>query len=360
MADNMRAKRPHFDIVGFGALNLDHVYAVPQLVKDGGVPVTASSIEAGGSAANTIYALAKLGKRCGFVGVIGDDEAGRMILDSFRQVGVDTSGITVCPGAATGQTICITAGQRQKAIYILPGANDLLGPDSVDMSYLSDTRYVHVSSYLGESAFRCQLDAVRNLPDQVGTSLALDAVYAGHGLHALSDLLQRCSVLFANGDELQQLAGQDLRSAIEACLDMGCKVVAATFGGGKPEQPKVSPSSSEEATACIVATRPRHGRRTREHAVPAVRTHRGAVVDTVGAGDAFAAGFLFGLLQRKHSLPACGALGHTAAGFCLTELGARKGLPTKEDLLARFDDSFRSFLDRGRGSGRVANSIQTG
>jgi len=80
-------------------------------------------------------------------------------------------------------------------------------------------------------------------------------------------------------------------------------------------------------------------------------------VDTVGAGDAFAAGFLFGLLQRKYDLPACGALGHTAAGFCLTELGARKGLPTKQDLLTRFGNSFRSFLDRGRKAKPVADSI---
>jgi len=353
----MRAKKPRFDVIGFGALNLDHVYAVPQLVIDGSVQVTASSVEAGGSAANTIYALAKLGKRCGFVGVIGDDEAGRMILDSFHQVGVDTSGIAVCTGTATGQTICITAGQRQKAIYILPGANDLLSPDSIDMSYLSDTRYIHLSSYLGESALRCQLDIVKSLPDQVGTSLALDAAYAGHGLQVLSDLLQRCSILFANADELQQLTGQDLHSAIEACLDIGCKVVAATFGAGKPEERKASASSSQEATACTIAAKPSHGHRTREYTVPAVRTHSGATVDTIGAGDAFAAGFLFGLLQRKYSLPACGALGHTAAGFCLTEPGARKGLPTKRDLLARFGDSFRTFLDRERKSKAVPNSI---
>ncbi len=355
----MRRKRPRFDVVGFGALNLDHVYAVPRLVIDGGVAVTASSVEAGGSAANTIYALAKLGLRCGFVGVMGDDEAGRLVLDSFHRVGVDTSGIAVRPGGATGQTICITAGQRQKAIYTLPGVNDLLAGDCVDMSYLSDARYVHVSSFLADSAFRCQLDAVRSLPERVRVSFALDGVYAGHGLGGLRDLLRRCAALFANGDELQQLAGGDLHSAMEACLDSGCKVVAATFGGGRREG-RTSSRSSGEATACVVATRGRRGQRIVEHAVPAVRTHRGAVVDTVGAGDAFAGGFLFGLLQRRYGLAACGALGHTAAGFCLTELGARKGLPTRKALLARFGRSFRAFLGGGRGSGRAADTTKAG
>lgn len=360
LADDMGAKKSRFDVVGFGALNLDYVYAAPEVVIDGGVPVTASSVEAGGSAANTIYALAKLGMRCGFVGVIGDDEAGRRILDSFHEVGVDTSGIAVHPGAATGQTICITAGQRQKAIYILPGANDLLSADSIDRSYMSDTKYIHLSSYLGDSARRYQLDTVRELADPVEVSLALDAVYAGHGLDALSDVLGRCSVLFANADELQQLADRDLHSAVEACLGLGCKVVAATFGAGKTAPENASAASPKEGTACIVATRPRRGRGIREYAVPAVRTHRRAIVDTVGAGDAFAAGFLFGLLQRKYSLPACGALGHTAAGFCLTELGARKGLPTERDLLARFHKSFRSFLDREPKGKVIPGSLQRG
>jgi sugar/nucleoside kinase (ribokinase family) len=110
----------------------------------------------------------------------------------------------------------------------------------------------------------------------------------------------------------------------------------------------------------MIAAKRRRERGIREYTVPAVRTHSGAIVDTVGAGDAFAAGFLFGLLQKEYSLPACGALGHTAAGFCLTELGARKGLPSKQDLLARFDDSFRSFLDRERKAKPVADAIETG
>ncbi len=365
MADQVsaegRSARPRFDVVGFGALNLDRLYRVPQLIRDGGAEVLSSTAEPGGSAANTVYALAKLGLRCGFVGVVGDDDAGSAILRSFEEVGVDTGGILVKPSASTGQTICITAGEGQKAIYIIPGAKTALQSRHVDLSYLSDARYVHLSSFVGETPFSQQLQVVKGLSPQARVSLALDDVYARHGLLAMTPLLRRCAVLFANAEELRELTGQELRSAADACLDTGCEAVVATFGGGREPRQGPPPPDPEEAKASIIFTRRRTGRahETVEYAVPAVRTHQGRVVDTVGAGDAFAAGFLFGLLSKRFGPAKCGALGHTTAEFSLTELGARKGLPTREELLARFDESFGPVFRRQRRSGRALSPTQT-
>lgn len=357
-----RPGKPRFDVVGFGALNLDHLYAVPELVRDGGVEVTTSTAQPGGSAANTIYGLAKLGLRCGFVGVVGEDDAGNALLESFKEVGVDTSGILVRSGVKTGQTICLTAGQGRKAIYIIPGANSLLDSHDIDLSYLSDTRHVHLSSFVGEGAFSQQLQVIERLPAQVKISLALDSLYARRGLDAMSGLLRRCVLLFANASELRQLTGQELRSAASACLNTGCQTVVTTFGSGKEEGHGPSSFGLHETTASLIVTRQRTGRgpETVEHSVPAVKAHDGAIVDTTGAGDAFAAGFLFGLLSRRYGLAKCGALGHTAAGFSLTALGARQGFPTQRPLLARFDDSFRPFSGRERKKDPALNSIRTG
>jgi ribokinase len=355
-------RRPRFDVVGFGALNLDHLYAVPQLIQDGGVEVLTSTAQPGGSAANTIYGLAKLGLRCGFVGVVGDDHAGEAILESFEEVGVDTSSILVRPGAKSGQTICITAGQGQKAIYIIPGANSLLESCDINLTYLSDTRYVHLSSFVGERPFSQQLEVVSRLPARVRVCLSLDTVYARQGLKAIGGLLGRCALLFANADELRQLTGQELPDAAHTCLDVGCEAVVVTFGSGAQQNHRRSLLGDEEITASMIVTRRGRGRSRWpiEHTVPAVRTHRDEVVDTIGAGDAFAAGFLFGLLSRRYGLAKCGGLGHTAAEFSLTKLGARPGLPTRQDLLTRFDESFRSFFG-GEGRSRpVLNSMQAG
>ena len=322
--------------MGLGALNLDHLYAVPHLVQDGGVEVLRSSAQPGGSAANTACGLAKLGLRCGFVGVVGDDDAGRALLASFEEAGVDTGGIRVEPGAATGQTICITAGQGQKAIYIVPGANSLLNAHDIDTSYLGGARYVHVSSFVGEDAFSQQSRIVEKLPAQAKVSLALDALYARRGLTAMSPLLKRCTLLFANADELQELTGEELPAATHACLSLGCETVVVTFGAGRRQ------GGGHKVAASFIVTRreTKRGSEFIEHTVPARRTHDGPIADTTGAGDAFAAGFLFGLLQEKYSLPMCGALGHTVAGFSLGALGARAGLPTRQELLARFDEKF--------------------
>lgn len=355
-----RRSKPRFDVVGFGALNLDHLYAVPQLLQDGGVEVTTSTVQAGGSAANTIYGLARLGLRCGFVGIVGDDGPGNIVLESFKEVGVDTGGILVKPGVATGHTICITAGQGQKAIYIVPGANDLLDSYDLDLAYLGDTRYVHISSFVGKSAFRQQLRVVEQLPPGAKISLALDAIYARHGLHAMSGLLRRCALVFANVEELRELAGQDLCSAAHACLDTGCEAVVVTFGAGTQQEHGPSSHEPQDNTAAMVVAKRRGGRgqETIAHTIPAVRTHHGEIVDTVGAGDAFAAGFLFGLLSRRYGLAKSGALGHTAAGFSLTQLGARKGLPTQQELLARYAEVFQPPFDpRGR-KVSIAGSIR--
>lgn len=360
-SEERRSGKSRFDVIGFGALNLDHLYVVPQLIEDGGVEVLSSTAEPGGSAANTIYGLAKLGLRCGFVGVVGDDDAGNAILRSFEEVGVDTSRILVERGAATGQTICITAGEGQKAIYILPGANSLLESADLDLAYLGDARCVHLSTFVDESVFSRQLRLVGELPAGTRVSLALDALYARRGLDAMTGLLRRCTVLLANAEELRELTGRELEAAADACLKLGCEVVVATFGSGEGAREGPTPARGDEAIAARIWTRrvAKRGKETVQRAVPAVRTRGATVADTVGAGDAFAAGFLFGLLSKRFGLEKCGALGHTAAQFSLAELGARKGLPTRDELLARFDDSFRPLFERGRKTGQALSPLQT-
>jgi len=109
----------------------------------------------------------------------------------------------------------------------------------------------------------------------------------------------------------------------------------------------------------VTSRRAGRGREALEYTVAAVTTHDGPVVDTTGAGDAFAAGFLFGRLAGGYDLPMCGALGHTAAGFSLTALGARAGLPTRRQLLTRCEEKFGEVhpTNRRRGSSDPRKSV---
>ncbi|UCD54224.1 MAG: carbohydrate kinase family protein, partial [Dehalococcoidia bacterium] len=83
------------ELTGLGALNMDYLYKVERIVEDGETVVTETKSSPGGSAANTIYGLAKLEVSTGFAGVIGGDTEGKILLKDFQEVGVDTTQIRV-------------------------------------------------------------------------------------------------------------------------------------------------------------------------------------------------------------------------------------------------------------------------
>jgi ribokinase len=133
------------------------------------------------------------------------------------------------------------------------------------------------------------------------------ALYARKGLAALGSIVERTFVLMPNAGELELLTGTaDYRKGAEAMLKRGVKAVAVKLG----------------SRGCYVTD----GKRGYN-----VEAFKVSVVDTTGAGDAFCAGFLYGLIRHK-SLEECGRIGNFVASRCITEMGARIGLPKLEDL----------------------------
>jgi len=138
--------------VGLGALNVDCIYQVESILGDretaadiGHVAPTPEGKEAepkltgtfpGGSAANTIYGLARLGVSTGFTGVVGDDEESKMLLESFQKAGVDTSQIKVKPEAKTGLAKCLNDKLNFRSIKVTPGANSLLTMENIDLRFV--------------------------------------------------------------------------------------------------------------------------------------------------------------------------------------------------------------------------------
>jgi len=138
-------------------------------------------------------------------------------------------------------------------------------------------------------------------------SLDPGALYARKGLAALESIVERTFVLMPNAGELELLTGiADYKRGAEAMLKKGVKVVAVKLGN----------------RGCYVTD----GKRG--HNVEAFKVN---VIDTTGAGDAFCAGFLYGLIKHR-SLEECGRIGNFVASRCTTRIGARIGLPTLKDL----------------------------
>ena len=310
------------DIVGFGAMNIDHLYRVDELVVDGEQLVGGIESLPGGSAANTVYGLAKLGVKTGFVGAVGIDDAGDELIKDFKAVAVDTSQIRIKQEERTGTTICLSDKLGGRGIYVSPGANNLLGPEDIDSAYLNRARMVHLSSFADDRQFNLQVDVTEKLPTSVTVSLAPGMFYVARGLKALIPLLKRAHIVFINREEIERLTGKGFKAGAKELVKSGCRVVVVTLGKG------IAKGKGTMVTAHIYDGKT-------EYEVESEKISPKLPLETTGAGDAFVAGFLFSFLKGKR-LEECGLLGDIMSSFAIKEVGARKGLPSLSQLSQKY------------------------
>lgn len=310
-------------------MNLDRLCRVERLTVDEESTIIESTISPGGSAANTIYGLSRLGVKTGFIGAIGEDSDGRVLLDSFHKAKVDTSRMRIKDESQTGVALCLSDKSGMRAIYLLPGANNLLFHEDIDTDYINQTKIFHVSSFVNEKQYKMVKKLVTKLEPSVKLSFAPGALYAAKGLEALTPILKRTYVLFINSSELKQITGEDMKKGTRICLELGCQMVVVTLGKG-------TQYSGRKTTSYIRD-------RNKRYVVEAVKQDKATVVDTTGAGDAFSAGFLYGLLKGKDPQK-CGRIGDIVAKFCISAVGARDGLPTRQQLYARYQQIYAEKL----------------
>jgi ribokinase len=296
----------NFHVIGFGALNLDKLYNVNMIAKEEEEGfVTGLSECAGGSAANTIVGLARLGLKTGFIGKVAADNEGNFLLEDLRTEGVDTDGIAVSEEGRSGVVIGFVDIKGDRALYVDPGVNNLIEFQDINSDYAANTEFLHLSSFVGEKPLKAQKKLIEQLPN-VKTSFDPGALYARKGLRALRPIIRRCSVMFPNAIETRILSGEDYEEGAKALIKEGADIVAVKLS----------------RKGCYVTD----GKESH-----LIEPYKVDVVDTTGAGDAFCAGFLYGLIKGK-DLVECGRLGNFVASRCIAKMGARTGLPRLEDL----------------------------
>ena len=297
-----------FDVIGFGALNVDMLFKVDKLAGAEEESFIEDYKEAcGGSAANTIVGLARLGCKVGFIGKVANDREGKMQLECFKAEGVDTSGIVEMTKGRSGSVMGFVDRKGARALYINSGVNDLVEPREIKYEFVSQTKLLHLSSFVGEKSFRAQKKLLSALPEGVEISFDPGSLYAQKGFAVIEPIIRNSHVLMPNAIELEQLTGEeDYRKGADFMIAMGVKIVAVKLG----------------SKGCYV---------TDGNEKLSVEPFKVKAVDTTGAGDAFDAGFLYGLIQSK-SLYECGQLGNFVASRSVTTIGARAGLPYAKDL----------------------------
>ena len=303
-----------FDVIGFGALNVDKLYKVNMIAKEEEESFVTEFKEAsGGSAANTIAGLARLGLRTGFIGKVAEDREGELLLSDFRKENVDTSGIVVSKQGRSGVVMGYVDEKGERALYVDPGVNDWLDFKEINLDYAADTQFLHLTSFVGERPFEAQKQLVTQLSN-VKISFDPGSLYARKSLKSLKPIIQGSHVMLPNENEIRLLTGKDYETGSKLLIREGVTFVAAKLG----------------ARGCYVT----NGKESH-----LVEPYEKKVVDTTGAGDAFCAGFLYGLV-RGQNLYECGRLGNFVAARCIEKVGARKGLPN----LSALEDSSKRVL----------------
>lgn len=296
-----------FDVIGFGALNVDKLFRVNKIASEEEESFVIDFREVcGGSAANSIVGLARLGCRVGFIGKLADDGEGKLLLKDFRRGGIDINGITIVRRGRSGTAMGFVDEKGERALYVDSGVNDTIEFKEINKEYAFKTEFLHLTSFIGEKSFQAQKKLVEALPKNVKISLDPGELYAKKGA-TLESIIKKTFVLMPHAKELELLMGTaDYKESADLLCRKGVKIVAVKLG----------------SKGCYITD----GKESH-----LVKPFKVKVVDTTGAGDAFCAGFLYGLIHGE-SLYECGRIGNFVASRCIMKMGARPGLPHLEDL----------------------------
>ena len=263
-----------------------------------------SAIEAsGGSAGNTMAGLASLGGSGAYIGKVRDDFLGQVFRHDITAIGVrfDTPAATSGPGTARCLILVTPDGQRTMNTYL--GACVELGPADIDPDIISAAQITYLEGYLfdpphAQEAFRKAAAIAHATGRKVALSLS-DPFCVGRHRAAFRDLVDgHVDILFANEAEICSLYETDDFAAAAAALCGHVAIAALT----------------RSASGSVILAD------GAEHHIAAAPVAR--VVDTTGAGDLYASGFLHGL-TRDLPLPICGEIGSLCAAEIISHFGAR-------------------------------------
>jgi sugar/nucleoside kinase (ribokinase family) len=301
-------------VVCFGAISLDVLYEVDDLegflsawgtgLTRGGQEVLSPQEEkrlgeilprfarltgpsGGGQAANAAYALGRLEIPVILVGRVGADEDGAFLKESLAGVNLDH---LVAQGKS-GRAYTLIAPKGERTILVAPNTNDQLQEDDIPLEVLAESAFVHVTSFAGESPFKAQRHILQRLAGQLRVCFEPGELYARRGREALTDILDQTETLLVTEKEWELLGG-DLRHH----ADWAPPVVLIKRGA----------KGTRMLTPVRYLDFPPYAFE--------------GLVDTVGSGDVFAAGYMAGLYQGLN-LPQAVRLASSMAAYALGGTG---------------------------------------
>lgn len=283
-----------------GSMSLVDAERVAELYTKLG-PATEAS---GGSAANTIVGVASFGGDAAFIGRVADDEFGHIYAHDLRSIGVHFDSPTApATGTPTGRCLVVVTPDAERTMSTFLGAGTDMNPTYVDAEVIGDAQVLYLEGYLWDQppameAFRLAASVAHAAGRKVALSLS-DSFCVERHRDAFLDLIEgSVDILFGNEDEILALYQVSDFDAAVQLVRGHCEIAALTRGA----------SGSTVVTDSDIIL------------VPAATVAK--VVDTTGAGDLYAAGFLYGY-THGHGLETCAVLGGIAAAEVISHVGAR-------------------------------------
>jgi sugar/nucleoside kinase (ribokinase family) len=302
-----------FDVLVAGEIN-------PDLILSGDVEpvygqvekrVDTADLTIGSSSAIFACGAARLGLRVAFIGVCGDDVFGRFMLDEMQRRDINIEHVIIEPAGSTGLSVILTRG-ADRAILTYPGLIAALRAEDVADRLISQARHLHVASFFLQDKLQPGLAELFRRAHALGLSTSLDTNYDPSGMWSgFDELLPLVDVFLPNDREAVSLTRtENIDEALDQLSRLN-KTIAIKLGA----QGALGRAAGEQARAASIPVN---------------------VVDTVGAGDSFDAGFLYGFLndwplERSLRLACvCGALS-------VQQPGGTQGQPTLEEAMQYVD-----------------------
>ena len=317
------------DVVAIGRINIDINMSVKTLPKvNEHVVSEVGRIDFGGSAANFATQSAKLGVRTALVSYLGDDEYGQLAVKEIAKAGVNTSCLVVLEKKPTGIFFYAHDSNNDRIVVVEPGANRFLEKHLFEEDRLVNAQLVHVAG-----AFPMMIDRVSAVTTTNGMILSLDPGRAGQSLD-YEKILPSTDLLFLNQRELKDYFG--INPTEKALKDF-----AKTFPGivilKMGEKGAIATDGFEYCTSKVFE-------------VP--------VVDTLGAGDAFAAGFITAWMRSERIEQALN-MANAVAALTITKAGAQNGQPNLDEVARllqqhhiSIDSILKTFKPKGKPKGK--------
>lgn len=300
-----------FDIIGWGALNVDRLCKINDFAPiDGETFIFEEKKSCGGSASNTIIAMSKLGSNTGYIGKIGNDPNGFMMQDYLQKNNVNTDHLIIDQEGETGEVLGFIDADGNRKLYVTPKINDKISNDDINREYIRSTKILHLTSFVGlnpdDPSIKTQFELLEELSSKITISFDPGMLYVKKGEEFMDKLIEFTDILLINETELLIATGLDN-------FEDAVKQIA----------PRVEILVVKRSTNGSYI---RKGKDEYNIGIFDVNT-----VDTTGAGDAYNAGFLYGIIN-DYTLEESGIIGSYIAAQSTTKTGATEAIPSINDI----------------------------